>query len=70
MNNFELYKRTKTNDQYGFEVGKLYMSAYKRVRLTSAFKQPCPHGYMSITYLHKSAGWSVGFISNPTSLYS
>jgi len=31
---------------------------------------PCPLGYIAITYLHKSAGWSVGFSFNPTSLYS
>ena len=34
------------------------------------FKSPSPRGYITITYLHKSAGWLVGFISNPTSLYS
>ena len=31
---------------------------------------PRPRGYITIPYLHKSTGWSVGFISNPTSLYS
>jgi len=25
----------------------------------------CPRGYITITCLHKGAGWSVGFISNP-----
>jgi hypothetical protein len=30
----------------------------------------CPYEYININYLQKSAGWSVGFISNPTSLYS
>jgi len=39
------------------------------MKITHFEENSCPRGYITITYLHKSAGWSVGFISNPTSLY-
>ena len=57
---------TASGEKIEFRAPNEYLATIQNLSNTS----PCPRGCITTTCLHKGAGWSVGFISNPTSLYS